>query len=50
MNQALKSKKNSEYTTKRKNIFDIMYFYMYKGFSETQKNDYLRSLVIAIGV
>ena len=27
-----------------------MYFYMYKGFSETQKNDYLRSLVIAIGV
>ena len=28
----------------------LMYFYMYKGFSEPQKNDYLRSLVIAIGV
>ena len=51
MNQALKSKKKIQNTQQKEKIFLIlMYFYMYKGISETQKNDYLRSLVIAIGV
>ena len=38
MNQALKSKKNSEYTTKRKNIFDInVFLYVQRFFRNTKE-------------